>query len=171
MFAGNIGEIQSIETIIRAAEILKKEPVVFHIVGGGTDLDRLKDMGKDLHNVIFYGRRSLEEMPKLYAMADAMLVTLASDPILSLTLPGKVQSYMAAGKPIIGAIDGETRVVIAEAKCGFCGKADDETELAENIKKFIGSDNILEMGKNARRYYEENFDKMLFMDKLEFNLI
>ena len=81
------------------------------------------------------------------------------------------KAYMPAGKPIIGAIDGETRVVIAEAKCGFCGKADDETELAENIKKFIGSDNILEMGKNARRYYEENFDKMLFMDKLEFNLI
>lgn len=167
MFAGNIGAVQSVETVIKAAEILKDEPVKFHIVGGGTDLERLQKLGKDLKNVVFYGRRPLEEMPEFYAKADAMLVTLASDPILSLTLPGKVQSYMAVGKPIIGAIDGETKVVIDDAKCGFCGKADNATELAENIKKFIESKDRVSMGKNARMYYEENFQEKLFMDKLE----
>lgn len=167
MFAGNIGAIQSVETVINAAEMLKDEPVKFHIVGGGTDLERLQKLGKDLKNVVFYGRRPLEEMPEFYAKSDAMLVTLAADPVLSLTLPGKVQSYMAVGKPIIGAINGETKVVIEDAECGFCGKADDAVELAENIKKFIRSEDRVTMGRNARKYYEENFEEKLFMDKLE----
>lgn len=167
MFAGNIGAVQSVETVIKAAEMLKEEPVKFHIVGGGTDLERLQEIAKDLDNVVFYGRRPLEEMPEFYAKADAMLVTLAADPILSLTLPGKVQSYMAVGKPIIGAIDGETRVVVETAQCGFCGKAESVDELVENVKKFIQSDRRNEMGQNARKYYEENFQEKMFMDKLE----
>lgn len=167
MFAGNIGAVQSVETVIRAAEMLKDEPVKFHIVGGGTDLDRLQRIAKDLDNVIFYGRRPLEEMPEFYAKADAMLVTLAADPVLSLTLPGKVQSYMAVGKPIIGAIDGETRVVVEAAQCGFCGKAESVDDLVENVKRFIQSEDRVSMGQNARKYYEENFEEKLFMDKLE----
>ena len=106
-------------------------------------------------------------MPSFYAKADAMLVTLAADPVLSLTLPGKVQSYMAVGKPIIGAIDGETKEVIEAAQCGFCGKAENVDELVANIKKFIRSDKREEMSRNARKYYEENFEEKLFMDKLE----
>lgn len=167
MFAGNVGAVQSVETIIKAAELLKNEPVKFHIVGSGTDLERLQHRAEGLDNVVFYGRRPLEEMPELYAKADAMLVTLVADPVLSLTLPGKVQSYMAVGKPIVGAIDGETRVVVEAAQCGFCGKADDATELAENIKRFIQSEDKVTMGQNARKYYEQNFEVKLFMDKLE----
>lgn len=170
MFAGNIGAVQSVETVIKAAEMLEDEQVKFHIVGGGTDLERLKEIAKDLDNVIFYGRRPLEEMPEFYAKADAMLVTLAADPVLSLTLPGKVQSYMAVGKPIVGAIDGETKEVIEDAQCGFCGKANDAVELCENIKRFIQSEDRVVMGKNARKYYEENFEENLFMDKLESKL-
>ena len=170
MFAGNIGAVQSVETVIRAAEMLIEEPVKFHIVGGGTDLERLQGIAKGLDNVIFYGRRPLEEMPEFYAKADAMLVTLTADPVLSLTLPGKVQSYMAVGKPIIGAIDGETKFVVEDAECGFCGKADDVIELAENIKKFIQSEDRVTMGQNARKYYVENFEEKLFMDKLESKL-
>ena len=171
MFAGNIGAVQSVDTIIKAAEILKDEQVHFHIVGGGTDLKRLQSLAEGLSNVTFYGRRPLEEMPAFYAKADAMLVTLAADPVLSLTLPGKVQSYMAVGKPIIGAIDGETKAVIEAAQCGFCGKADDAEELAVNIKRFIQSEDRLAMGKNARKYYEEAFEEKLFMDKLNEKIV
>ena len=167
VFAGNIGAVQSVETVIKAAELLKDEPVRFHIVGGGTDLERLQQKAKGLEHVIFYGRRPLEEMPEYYAKADAMLVTLAADPVLSLTLPGKVQSYMAVGKPIIGAIDGETKNTIKKAQCGFCGKADDASELAENIKRFINCGDRATMGQRARKYYEENFEEKLFMNKLE----
>ena len=106
-------------------------------------------------------------MPGFYKKTDAMLVTLKADKVLSMTLPGKVQSYMAAGKPIIGAINGETEKVIADAACGYCGKAEDAKELAENIKKFIDNPNRDLMGKNARAYYEEHFEQKKFMNGLE----
>lgn len=167
VFAGNIGEVQSVETIIKAAEKLKGENVHFHIVGGGTDLERLQGMAKGLDNMTFYGRRPLEEMPEFYAKADAMLVTLKADPVLSLTLPGKIQSYMAAGKPIIGAIDGEATEVIKEAKCGYCGNAENVKELIENVRRLINEKNLKYMGENARKYYEEHFERKVFMDCLE----
>ena len=167
-FAGNIGEVQSVETILRAAKKLQDENITFHIVGGGSDLERLQKLAEDwkLQNVIFYGRKPVEEMPAFYAKADALLVTLKADPVLSLTLPGKVQSCMAAGKPIIGAVDGESARVIAEAQCGYCGAAEDADQLAENIVRFMGADKA-RMGQNARRYYEAQFDKQGFIDTLE----
>lgn len=168
MFAGNIGAIQSVEIVIKAAEILQDKPVRFHIVGGGTDLKRLQNIAKGLDNIVFYGRRPLDEMSDFYAKADAMIVTLMDDPVLNLTLPGKVQSYMAAGKPIIGAIGGETADVILKARCGYCGKPDDVFEFSKNIIKFISEvTDRREMGYNARKFYEENFMKKKFMDKLE----
>lgn len=168
MFAGNIGEIQSVETIIKAARLLKNEPVKFHIVGGGTDLERLQILStkNGLDNVIFYGRRPVEEMPMFYEKADAMLVTLKADPILSFTLPGKIQSYMAAGKPIIGAIDGEAAVVIKEADCGFCGNAENEEILANNIRLFIKNNNAKKQGENAISYYNKYFVKTNFIEQL-----
>ena len=75
---------------------------------------------------------------------------------------------MAVGKPIIGAIDGETKTVIEEAQCGFCGRAEDADELAENIRRFIGnSTDRFSMGRNAREFYVNNFQELMFMDKLE----
>lgn len=167
VFAGNIGAVQSVETIVKAAEKLQGQPVHFHIVGSGTDLERLQGLAKELRNITFYGRRPLEEMPEFYAKADAMLVTLQADPVLSLTLPGKVQSYMAVGKPIIGAIDGETAEVIRRARCGYCGKADDVEGLTKNIELFMGSNEKKQMGENARNFYETYFERHKFMDKLE----
>lgn len=167
MFAGNIGEIQSVDTIIKAAELLKDEPVRFHIVGSGSDIERLKEISKNVDNVVFYGRRDVAVMPNFYKMADAMLVTLKADKIISMTLPGKVQSYMAVGKPIIGAIDGEARNVIEEAKCGYCGNAENVDDLVKNIRKFISDVDRRTMGLNARKYYEEHFERHRFMDMLE----
>lgn len=168
VFAGNIGTAQSVITIVKAAEILKDEPVRFQIVGSGIELDNLQKYVEEhgLTNVTFYGRRPLEEMPQFYAMADAMLLTLESDPILSMTLPGKLQSYMAAGKPVIAAIDGEARRVIEESGCGFCGKAEDEKRLAENIMCFVKSKDKQALSDNARTYYEQHFDKHKFISRL-----
>lgn len=175
MFAGNIGAMQGIDTILEAAEMLKNEypGIRWHIVGGGTDLERLKRIAveKKLDQVIFYGRRPLEEMPGFYKMADAMLVTLQANPILSLTLPGKVQSYMAVGKPVIGAVDGETAEVIRAARCGFCGKAEDSRALAEHVKRFMESADREAMGRNGRAFYETHFERKMFMDKLERELL
>lgn len=167
-FAGNIGEVQSVETILQAAKKLQEKAITFHIVGGGSDLERLQKLAADwaLQNVIFYGRKPVSEMPEFYAKADALLVTLKADPVLSLTLPGKVQSCMAAGKPIIGAVDGETARVIAQAQCGYCGRAEDADQLAENILRLADAD-MIRMGQNARHYYETQFNKQGFIDTLE----
>ena len=167
MFAGNLGTAQSVHTIIGAAKLTAGIPNLrWHIVGDGTELDRLRSMAAGMEQVIFHGRSPLAEMPKYYAMADAMLVTLRKDPVLSLTLPGKVQSYMAAGKPVIGAIDGETALVIEAAGCGVCSGAEDAEALAENVRRFLGMDRRV-LGQNARAYYDKHFEKQAFLHQLE----
>ena len=116
------------KTIILAAEALKgNDQIKWHIVGDGIDLERCKAMAasKGLNSVVFHGRKPLQEMPEYYAMADAMLLTLMDDPDISRTLPGKVQTYMAAGKPILCAANGEVQDVIREAQCGYAGNAGD----------------------------------------------
>ena len=168
MFAGNIGAMQSVETVIDAAAILKDiKNLRFHIVGDGSELAKVKALADGLPNVIFYGKKPLEEMPEFYAKADAMLITMKNDGIISYTLPGKVQSYLAAAKPIIGAIGGETERVISDAGCGFCGDSDDAERLAQNVGEFVESKEKGVMAENARKYYDEHFAKDKFFDKLE----
>lgn len=169
LFAGNIGVAQSVETIIDAAIILKNYPNIFiHIVGDGIELERIKEKAKNnnLNNVIFYGRKPLEEMTKYYNMSDAMIVTLINDEVLSLTLPGKVQTYMAAGKPIVGAINGETALLLNKVQNGFCGKAEDSSELANNILKLYKSNLACQIGARNREYYINTFSKEKFFEHL-----
>lgn len=173
LFAGNVGAAQSLDTVLKAAKILEKENLCWHIVGDGSELDNLKRMASNLalDNVIFHGRKPLEEMPRYYAMADAMLVTLTEDPFISMTLPAKVQSYMAAGKPIIAAARGEIPKVIAASGCGFCAAAEDSSGLADAVTDFLRCDNREVLGLNARKYYENNFSRNQFMNRLENELL
>lgn len=174
MFAGNIGAAQSLDTVLKAAELLRNVPQLrWHIIGDGSELENLKKMtdDKELDNVIFYGRKPAEEMPQYYAMADAMLVTLTENRFISLTLPGKVQTYMAAGKPIIGAATGEIPNVINAAQCGYCANAEDAEGLAQAVQDFIRNPEKKQLGKNARAYYEQHFTREMFMDRLEKELI
>lgn len=171
VFAGNIGEMQSIETILYAAnEIRNIENIFFHIVGDGSAKKRCMEIsqGLNLRNVIFHGRYPLNEMTKFYNMADAFLITLKNDPELSYTLPGKVQTYMAAGKPIIGAINGETEIVINESKCGLCVPAEDYFDLAEKIKMiYYNKEKSEEFGKNGKKYYQEHYLKQRYFAKFD----
>ena len=174
VFAGNIGDMQSVDTIIKAAnEIRMHSNVIFHIVGDGSKLEECKQLadGFGLTNVTFYGRRPMEEMLYFYSIADAMLITLKDNKILSYTLPGKIQSYMAAGKPVIGAINGETNCVIKNADCGLYCNAEDYMELANLILKFCNSDNKEQLALNARTYYIKNYSKERFIARLESRLI
>lgn len=169
LFAGNVGELQSVETIVAAAEKLKNEPNIhLHIVGDGSALERCRQMGGGLPNLTFHGRKDLSQMPAYYAMADAFLVTLTADPLTSATLPGKVQSYLAAGKPLVGAVNGETAAVIAAADCGLCGGAEDADALAENLRAMAADAGArARWGENGRRYYLAHFRKDGFLRQLE----
>lgn len=167
MFAGNVGTIQSVDTIIESARLTKDiKNLRWHIVGDGSELERIKKSAEGLGNVYFYGKQPLEEMPKYYAMADAMLVTMINNPIISYTLPGKVQTYMAAGKPILGAIDGEAKRVIEESECGYCAKSEDTEDFVSLIKRFIEHSDKTILSWKATDYYKSNFFKEVFFDTL-----
>lgn len=170
VFTGNIGKAQSVETIIKAAEKLKENNILIHIVGDGSSLSNCKELAEKLKlkNVIFYGRKPIEDMKIYYNMADAMLITLADEEIIAKTIPGKLQSYMAAGKPILGAIGGETNRIIQEAECGYCVNAEDYSGLAEIIKKFSSDNKEIkkEMSIKSYNYYKENFEKEKFIESL-----
>lgn len=169
MFAGNIGIAQSVGTIIEAAKFLKdRKDIRWHIVGDGIELENCKKKAKEyeLDSIIFYGRKPVDEMPKYYEMADAMLITMLDNPVISKTLPGKIQTYMAAGKPIIGSINGEANRIIQKSQCGFCGKAEDAKALEKNVLEFIKSDKKKEMALRARNFYEKSFTRGFFMKQL-----
>ena len=170
MFAGNIGAAQNLQLVLAAADQLRTEDELrWHIVGDGSELANLKKYAqeKKLYNVIFHGRQPSQDMPKYYGMADAMLVTLIPDPFISLTLPGKVQTYMAAGKPILASASGEIPAVLSAARCGYCAAPGDVEAFVKVVKQFLQSDEKVEMGNKAREYYLDHFTKNHFMDHLE----
>ena len=120
-------------------------------------------------NVYLLGSRAVETMPAYFSLADAMLVTLRSDPIFAATIPGKVQSYLACGRPIIGALDGEGAKVIRESGAGFAVAAADAEGLADYVLKMseMSSDEKKEMGQKGIAYYRKNFNGENLIDQLE----
>lgn len=174
VFAGNIGDMQSVETIIYAANELRENlHINFHIVGDGSKLEECKELSNKLclQNIIFHGRKPLSEMPFYYGLADAMLITLKDNQTISSTLPGKIQSYMASSKPIIGAINGEAQKVIHDAQCGYCCEAENFKEFARLILDFCVTTQKDAMAKNSFDYYRNNFTKEKFMSVLEDTLV
>ena len=170
VFAGNIGKVQAVEVLLEAAFLLRNEPVHWHIVGDGSNYQNCLDLTQKLalqDKVTFYGRRPLEDMPAYYAMADALLVSMRNDISVNDTLPGKVQSYMAAGKPVLGSIGGETAYVVEKAGCGFCSAPDDPQAFADTVRRFLAHPDPAQLGLNGSRYYHQHFTKKHHMDQLE----
>ncbi len=170
VFAGNIGPAQSVETIIEAANILKENKnILFHIVGDGLSKTKCEELAKkyNLKNVKFYGYFPVAKMKKFYDLADAFLITMVDNEVVNNTLPAKVQSYMIAAKPIIGAINGEVKDVILEADCGLCTSSYDYKTLAKLILEMSkDSKKIDEWSKNSYNYYVKHFKKEKCLDDL-----
>ena len=96
-----------------------------------------------------------------------MIVTLADDELISYTLPGKIQSYMAAGRAVLACANGETKTVIEESGCGMCAGAQNEKEFAKIADKMAASNDFEQMGKAARKYYDEHFTRKRHVDLIE----
>lgn len=166
-FAGNIGKLQSVQTIIEAAKIMKGEKNVrFHIAGDGISLEECKARADGLDNIRFYGRLDIKEMPQFYKKMDAMIVTMISNDSVNTVMPGKVQTYMAAGKPVIGSIGGETKLIVGQAKCGFCSAPENAEALCDVIHKFILSNEKEKLGSNSKEFYRNHFTKEIFIESL-----
>lgn len=171
VFMGNIGISQDIDCIINAVDRIKIIPnFQVHFVGDGSYLQKSKELvkNKGLNNVIkFHGWYPLQQMPKFYKLADACLLTLKGDTKIGETIPLKLQGYMAAGKPVIAAINGSSREVINNALCGICVDASDDLALSEAMKDFIlNREKFSESGERGREYFRENFTNIMFMSKL-----
>jgi glycosyltransferase involved in cell wall biosynthesis len=173
MFAGNVGAAQDFGTILAAAELLKTYTDIHWIIlGDGRKLEWAKEQVslRDLTGCVhLLGRFPPETMPGFFAEADVMLVTLKSDPIFSLTIPGKIQSYMACSKPIIAAIDGEGSRLLIESGAGLASPSEDPGALAESVLALyrMPKEKRMEMGESGRKYCEENFNREVLMDRLE----
>lgn len=171
-FAGNIGEGQDIETIIDAAEELKDQKSIHWIIlGYGSKYDwlirNIKD--RDLKNVHALGKRPLVTMPMYFKFTNVLLASLKKKNIYALTLPGKVQSYMASAKPIIAMIDGESSRIIKESKSGISVDSEDKDGLIDAVMRMsqMSLEELDQMGQNGRQYYLENFQLEKSLEKLD----
>ena len=135
----------------------------------------LKEIVKrNLENCFFLlGRYPLERMPSFYIHANALLVSLRSEPIFSMTLPGKVQSYFAAGKPILGMLDGEGSTIINDACAGIACAAGDSDALADAILKMSAMDktDLEKYGRNGLLYSKSKFNRETQIKILEAHLL
>ena len=174
MFAGNIGEAQSFDTLLKAASILKKEliDVKWIILGDGRMKGYVNQKIKELNledNFFLLGAFPSTEMPKYFSCADALVVSLKKDPIFALTIPSKIQSYLACGKPIITSLDGEGSKIIEDANAGFTSPSEDCEGLVANIKKFLTLSNEEQktLGQNGIAYFNIEFEREILVDRLE----
>lgn len=145
LFIGNIGKAQKLDCLIRAMSVFgeKKDDsssvankVTLHIVGGGSDEERIRELAHRLgltDRIRFYGPKPAAEAAQYYKKADVCVLTLDGSTQIGDTLPGKLQTYMAAGKPVIAAANGATKEIIEESCCGICTPAGDDRALGEAL--------------------------------------
>jgi glycosyltransferase involved in cell wall biosynthesis len=173
LFAGNIGVAQGFETILDAAEKLRDHGRIhWVIIGDGRKFIWVKEevVKRGLTgNFHVLGHYPAETMPYFFSQASALLVSLKKDPLFSLTVPGKVQSYMVSGKPLVAALDGEGANLVEEAGCGMVSPADDANALAEVVLKMseLPEARLREMGACGQEYSKKHFDRKLLIDELE----
>ena len=179
MFSGNIGKAQDFPSILRAFKLLKErniENVRLIIIGEG----RMKDWlyreveSLNLSEIIeIHGKYPLNRMNSFYKHADALLVTLSNKKLFSMTIPGKVQSYLAAGIPIIGMINGEAANLLKEARVGKVCDAGDYQKLAEVIESLSKENKsiLLRYGENGKKFCNQVFNKNNLINKLNILLL
>lgn len=163
VFAGNIGKVQSWQTILHSAELLiKNDRIHFFLIGSGSMFQRASEeiTQRHLTNVSIIAQLPYARMPEIYAAASALLVTLNSDDHLSKTIPSKLTEYLAAGKPIIASLNGEAANLIKQAQVGLTGPAEDEVALAHNIIRLFSMEHSERenLGVNGKKYFQQHFE-------------
>lgn len=172
MFAGNIGVAQDFATLLAAAETLKGHADIHWVIVGDGRMHgwvqqevEKRSLSKTVHML---GRHPLEAMPYFFAQADAMLASLRRDPVFAHTVPGKIQSYLAYGKPIIAMLEGEGARVVDEAGAGLTCPPEDAAGLANTVLamyKKSGPEREA-MGRRGKEYYAANFERGMLVKRL-----
>lgn len=163
IFGGNMGKAQGMPNVIAAADLLSDDPDIrFTLFGSGAMVEWIKAelVRRRLTNVTLGGRIPPAAMPGVYAQAGALLLTLVDDPLIAQTVPSKLQSYLAAGIPIVAAVNGEAAEIVCESGGGIACAADDPEALAAAIRtvKALLPKERVEMGAAACRFYSVNYN-------------
>jgi glycosyltransferase involved in cell wall biosynthesis len=173
VFGGNIGISQSFETILAAAELLKSHGDIHWVILGDGRMSAWlqeeitkRELDKTVH---LLGRFPAEVMPQYFALADVLLASLRKQPIFALTIPSKVQSYLACGKPIVASLDGEGARIVREAGAGLTPAPENAEALAGAILTMyqMPEEYRYRMGLRGRTYFEAHFDRALLLDRLD----
>ncbi|WP_340102830.1 glycosyltransferase family 4 protein [Rhodohalobacter sp. 8-1] len=174
-FTGNVGKVQNLENVIMGFGIFqKKNPDAYlNIVGDGSNLDNLKDLvqKESIGGVKFWGRYPVYTMPGFYAKSDVLVLSLIESPIYELTIPLKFQTYLTAGKPIFGIINGDVAKLIKNNHIGFTADPKSLVHISnafENILQSLRkSDSELEiMAGNCKNLLESQFNRELIIENL-----
>ena len=168
-FTGNIGTAQGLDVLPKTASLLKGEKVKFIIVGDGRYQPEFERQIKELNVQDMFTmipRVQTDKVPAILSACDAGFISFRNIDLWQKTIPSKLQSYMACGKPIIASASGETERIINESKCGICAEIGNPEALAEGIRKMMVLDNK-QMGENSRSYFETHFDKKMIIDQMD----
>jgi colanic acid biosynthesis glycosyl transferase WcaI len=176
LFAGNIGESQGLEVLVEAADRLRhRDDIGYVVVGSGRGMAALEAKIAELglaDSFTFCGRHPEERMPAFFAQADALFVSLRDLPNFALTLPYKVQTYLACAKPVVASIAGEGARVIESARAGFACAPEDPAALAEIIARMadLPREERDALGDSARAYFNANYAAPVVYGTLELAL-
>ncbi len=176
VFAGNIGYAQGLDKLIHVAEKIKDKTdkkVIFNIVGDGRYKKEFISIvdSKNLSKMFnFIPRQKEKEIPRILASNDIAYLSLADNPIFTMTIPAKLQTYMACGIPIIASASGEVDKIIKESNSGLCSKPSDIDSTVANIITMINKPKfeLLSLGDNGYEYYKNNFNKTQLLNKMDF---
>jgi glycosyltransferase involved in cell wall biosynthesis len=172
LFAGNIGESQDLDCVLDAANELKMQSKIkFVFLGDGRAKNHLlkkqSDLGLD-ETVFFPGRFPIDSMPYFMDKAHVLLVSLRNELIFNVTVPSKLQFYMAQGKPVLGMLNGDGANLIRESHCGIAVPSSSKENLVQAIEKMVAMprDELTSLGNNGKKFYEINFRKELRINQL-----
>ena len=175
LFAGNVGDMQDLETVVRAAKLVEELPVTITIIGDGVARQSVMALADKLGttNITFRGAVPREEMPEIYSSADFSLVTLRDLEVFRGTIPSKFQASIAHGVPVITSVQGDLRGLVVEHNVGFTAEAEDAESIAQAIRSAHGlaSEEYSELQKRTRRVYLDHFSRNAGIDAVETVLI
>jgi colanic acid biosynthesis glycosyl transferase WcaI len=162
VFAGNMGKAQALDAVLRAAGLLQTRgsTVCFVMLGGGVEVNRLKQRATELklQNIIFLSPVPMAEVGILLHAADALLVHLSKDPLFEITIPSKTQAYMAVGKPLLMAVNGDAADLISQSCGGIVAESENAEELAKAAEQLasLSPEQLKKMGDSAQGFYKKH---------------
>lgn len=170
-FTGNISVAQNLENVIKGFFKANIDTAVLNIIGDGSHIEKLKEIVKQyqIRNIIFYGRIPSIEIQDILEQSDFLILPLVSKEGIDKTEPFKIQSYLKAGKPILGVIKGAGQEIIEEYNLGICSKPDDVNDIAIGFKRIcnLSEKDIEEIKDNSAKLMSKRFNRTNIINNIE----